>query len=417
MATSTSTSDAASGEGGRLSPDLKIWVLCLWTVLFVLYFQFTLDFRLTSESSMRWIHLIIPMMVVLTLGDLRLVRASPPVIYLGTAALSLLVAYSRFGLNFAGQRFLVAAMTYYVGCALSRRIPLDVMLRELRRFFTVYVILVAIQCIAFFAIYDRFNLYGIPSVNQGTFIDGGVNAQGNWIALTAPYFLGHGFWAISIAVFLLSLIYSSRSTFILWALATLLAVLMKSGRIKLRRVIIWIPVLVALGAGLVALLVSSGVPLFSRFSSCDTGGASDSCMGRILFDIGGVILIQRNLWGYGIGNVMPRLYDLWSGHPLAQVNHIHNLLLELTLDYGIISVAAYGFMVFSAIRIHWRTQRCPEFFFALLGAWFIGVLSGHNGLEVNFWFLCGLFFTYAGLEKPLHGIRREARGALSFAET
>jgi O-antigen ligase len=376
----------------------RVWRLLFLVTLLTTNIQFSLTFSLGGRGELRWLHLVYPLVAFLGIMDLRDIRMNAVWRFFLVALFFNVVAYIRFGFslaqNFRIEVLFFAMMFYYVGTVFARRIDYPTTLATMRRFGLLLLAVILMRDLFWAASYG-FNLYGNPVLEESTFIVGGLNSEGQWLAQMVGLYLGSAaFLPASAMLLVISQVSSSRSTLLLWGLGVLFAFIAYMRRHRRY----FVPIMVIGGLLAFAGIVVANnldLPIFKRFSSI--GGANDlSTAGRAIVVIAGIVLLSRNLWGYGIGNVMPRIYDAWSGVSLLKpgLDNTENLYLQITLEAGIIALLFYFLFILSASRIAWRNRKYSPLFLPMLLFWVSQTLGGGGGNDPTFWLIAGLFFGY-----------------------
>lgn len=414
-ADSPATSASGTSAAGGYSVS-STWTSLFWILLVTTNIQLSLTFEFGSGGSVRWLHLFYTLAALAAMQDIRRIRLNPAWAFFGASVLFNIIAYTRYGFNlkqnFRFEVLLFSMMYFFVGGAVARRLPYDVMLKNLRRFLVIYFAVIVVRNLFWMFEYGA-NLYGIPYIEQNTFIIGGPNSETMWLAALSMAFLDAGFVYPSSLVLAFSQLFRSRGTFVLWALGVFVAIARPMVGVIKRRGLRWfLPMLVTLIAvcGLLGFGVASlHLPVFERFAKF--GGAKDSGTGRLVVWLSGYIMLKQNLWGYGIGNVMPRVYAMWSGINLLKpgLSNTENLYLQIALEAGVVALGLYLWMIFTTIRDFARNRHFPQLFFLMIFYWVFENLGGGGGNDPMFWLAAGMYFAYAQLDKEAGSATRRAQ--------
>jgi hypothetical protein len=365
----------------------RLWLF----ILVVLNFQFTLTFELTGAEQVRWYHVILPFIGLAMIGDLRKWKFDAPTIFFVISVFFNLIAYTRFGFNSYFMRLGFAILSYFLGCCLARRLPYNDLMDVFRKFIIFFFICEGLHDAYYIVSTGSFTLYG----GKATFINGGTNSQATWLSIMSLVFLGTGNFLPVIMAIVFCQIYTSRTGLILGMIA------LTASLFGIFRNYSWTKKLLVVGglvvcAGLgVVYMLQSGALGASRFN--DPGAAANgdtSALGRMLFLMAGILLLRNNIFGYGMGNIMPRLYDMWSNVPIAKVNNMHNIYMAYALESSIFALIAFVGIIIAAIV---RYNRVKDFsaLFAMIFCYWIAGLFEFPGYEPHFWLILGLFFTYS----------------------
>jgi O-antigen ligase len=127
------------------------------------------------------------------------------------------------------------------------------------------------------------------------------------------------------------------------------------------------------------------LPLFSRVvSSFDTRQSSN--LDRIrMIEAGVEIIKDYPLLGVGPANVK-EVYPLYRKHdaPRFRIPHLHNNVVQLWAERGILALAAYVLLMVLFLRECWRGWRGPESCFAEAGVAVVVALATAGMFEFNF---------------------------------
>ena len=374
----------------------RAWTAALWLLLFFTYFQFTITFELDAKGTLRWVYVIYPVVAMVAIRDFRFLKLSTPLVFLASFAFFNLVAYSRFGFAFEQNRkvFYIAfsATYYFVGCAMARRLPYESLLRTYRQFLLLFLCAIAAHDFVWVAQYGT-DLYGNAEAEANTYVVGGLNAESQWVAILLPLLFGTGFfWWCSIFLLYLSSLYASRAAFVFWAVLCLInGYRWVSGSVL--RLTVSALVIAAMVMVFLLFFSDSQNQLVARFSNFGT--SADSGTGRLIFWGAGLLLLVQNPLGYGVGNVIDRVTNMWSGIPLdKKIDNLENLYLQMPLEAGVIPLAIYLWMIFIVIRRYRKSRDCTQIFYVMVMYWITQNLGGGSGTDAGFWFVAGLFFTY-----------------------
>ena len=178
----------------------------------------------------------------------------------------------------------------------------------------------------------------------------------------------------TVAVTLALLLTLTRSAWLGWLVAVSVLLILR-----------WPRALVFAAPLLVFFVTLMPLPLFSRVvSSFDTRQSSN--LDRIrMIEAGVEIIKDYPLLGVGPANIK-EVYPLYRKHdaPRFRIPHLHNNVVQLWAERGILALAAYVLLNALFLRECWRAWRGAESRFAEVGVAVVVALATAGMFEFNF---------------------------------
>lgn len=233
-----------------------------------------------------------------------------------------------------------------------------------------------------------------------TVFNGGVNIEVSWLAMFGVFFRND--WkgrAYLGCVLALSLVFSSRSGLVLVALSALYVFVANAG-LTSRRLARTLACLACCALAALLLAIVCGMPVVDRLLSIGGDGGSLGRMSIWGYSLGA---FQRApLLGYGGGNAMNAVREL-SGYVFNE-NNVHNIYLQILVDYGIVGMAFFATTVVLFMRSVVRERLSNPFSAFLVLYLVIGLIQFRGGDPlVGFMAGCWVASASPGVLRPAVG--------------
>ncbi|WP_206951082.1 O-antigen ligase family protein [Trinickia acidisoli] len=343
-------------------------------------------------SSIRLYHVL----ALLCLGQLLIrrplcfpARAKLIWSYFAVALLSNGYVYWQIGFNKQFIQLPFAALTFIFGFHLIRYLGCETVLTYFRKAAKLYLAVVAIKAILYINLFLRAAVVG-----QGAFFDvpwvssGGPNIEATFCGIAAIFLLkDKRFWVALAVSIVISVLYQSRSGFIVCVMAALFKFHKKP---NLKQLFASLLVLGLIAAVLVDVSTAQD-NIVTRFLSIGSELDNDS-VGRALLWTNGVELLMNHPWGSGIGNSF-NLLEGQIGRALVE-NNFHNIYLQNTIDGGFQSGVLFALLLISTIRKSLRSNSGEHKVFGVaLLAYAVTGFFQFVGYDVFGWLMIGICAT------------------------
>ena len=342
-------------------------------------------------SSIRLYHVLALLCLVqmLILGPPRWpARARWVWSYFFVAALSNGYVYWHAGFNKQFIQLPFAFLTFFFGLCLIRYLGGETVFVYFRKAAKLYLIVVAVKTVAYLPLFLRAAVVG-----QGAFYDvpwvssGGPNIEATFCGIAAIFLLGDKrFWmalAVSIAV---SILYQSRSGFIVCVLA---AFFKFNRRPTVKQAFAAIVALALIAIVLIEVSTARD-NIVARFFSIGSELDNDT-VGRALLWTNGCELLLTHPWGSGIGNSF-HLLEADIGRALVE-NNFHNIYLQNAIDGGIQSGILFALVLLATIKTALRSSGEHKVFGVALLAYAVTGFFQFVGYDVFGWLMIGICAT------------------------
>lgn len=342
-----------------------------------------------TDTSLKPFHFVGGGLLIVVLAKGRLPRL--PYSYLAFIGLAVLSSawYLRWGFAALGLNYFFAFLTLVVAASLALRASENSTIRWLR----LGTIGLFIGVLAKAVVY-RENIaaflqapFGHPSVP--TFLGGGPNIESSWLAILSALFIGRprvhlALSALSIGV---SVIYASRVGLLL-SIFSILLLLIRSAKRSVSKFASTFAL--ALLAAFLMIGAIGDSYLIERFNAI---GVDPGSVGRMRLWQSSIAALIEHPWGHGAGNAIVAAEN--AAGMLLPEDNVHNLLLQWSLDFGILGGLFWVLLLFGVIVGLIRTNLRSPIHAALL-LFMIASTLQFRGPEPIFWFLLGLIHAYSG---------------------
>lgn len=336
-----------------------------------------------GEQGIKLFHLISLLLSPVFFYKLRTRLREPPreiIVFGGVILCASLLAAPSFGLNGLFINYVYAFFIFLMAMTLftsATRLKLSLA-------FAVWGIIISVYIkLGYYwdSIRDYLaNPYAHPELVW--FYGGGSNLEATWVVINGALLRSNrSFWPYWLLSFSLATLYASRVAMLLAAVLALIQIWSYG-----KRQMIWLLLLIPFGiVGVGGLVYSVNPYALQRFFQIgeDVGSATRLEMWRS----SGQAILYWPL-GYGAGNGIEAAERISNTHFLE--DNVHNYLLQVTLDFGILGLIAWLFVIVYILR-HFLGLRFADPLGTYVVLYLVGSLVQFRGAEPLFWFVMGLF--------------------------
>lgn len=293
--------------------------------------------------------------------------------------LSLVMSF-KYGLNSLFLNYLFGMYILIIICTLGRKIELFQWQKIIRSVAWIVLIFIYIKLLKNFNVVLLFlrQPWGHPMID--TFFGGGVNLEATWIALLGFSMKndkkGFLYFLLSLVI---SALYASRVGIIANVLLFIYIFLYHKICTRLSKKKIFFLFVAAVIVAVIIFNMSIFDYVISRF--IDTGNDAGS-LGRLSMWKYVIPALKNNPLGYGIGNSIKAIETV-SCLSFNEDN-VHNLLLQMILDLGLIGVLYYLVLMFLLVKISIKSFFSDPFVAFLASYFFLSIFQFRGGDSLMF---------------------------------
>lgn len=371
----------------RLNPTKAIA-----TVLLVfLFVQIPLIQSTEDKSHINVYHILLLVLPVLYLPSLKHFRFNAATLFITVLCVTTMFATLNYGGGLRSTQLVFVITAFFMGSMYGRKFDDQEWTKILSIVFVCAFVFVILRDIAFSgqlaAIYTRTG-YDDNVLYLST---GGRNIEASLLVMLSILLLGSRLYLPSILLALLTSGSMQSRAGLIGCAISLCIFLWRARKNKPYYLTLALSLaMLTLAAGLVLTSVVD-IPVLDRFNLKSETDLAQNGVGRLaLWHYAGVAL-QKNLFGYGIGNGVPIMEKL-SGLEFVE-NNVHNVFLQFLLEGGVQSLITYVIMIVAILakRATTRVQRNVK---AYLFCYLMLSTIQFNGSEAYLWFFIGAFFAF-----------------------
>lgn len=360
-------------------------------LLVFLFVQIPLTQNTDDKTHINVYHILLLMLPFFYLPSLKYFRVNAATVFIAVLTLTTILAIPDYGAGLRSTQLIFVMTAFFMGSMYGRKFVDRDWSKIFKIVFGCTVIFIILRDIAFAgqlaAIYTRTG-YATDMLYLST---GGRNIEASLLVMLSILLLGTRFYVPSILLALLtSGMMQSRAGLIGCAISLWIYLWRtRKGKFYYLNLALGLALLI-----LICALISTSVidiPLLDRFNLKSETALEQNGVGRLaLWHYAGIAL-DKNLFGYGIGNGVPVMEKL-SGMTFVE-NNVHNVYLQFLLEGGVQSLAAYLLMIGAMLlkRVTTPMQRNIK---AYLICYLVLSTIQFNGSEAYLWFFVGAFFAF-----------------------
>lgn len=301
-----------------------------------------------------------------------------------TVGISTAAAYSTYGFSTHCILIIYALFVTCLGASAAQRLGRDTVLKVIRHVFTALHFIIVVRIL-----YYLVTAGDVPRAPGGRpdllfFYSGGNNLEASWLAISLALFSKSKlFVPLTFSSALIAVVYGSRTGLLLTVASVGFVLLSSPGRVKwmIRGVGI-------IAAGIVFLMVTEiGEQMLERFENIgDTDEFGSSS--RLDMWSTAVEAIQRNPFGYGIGNSQ-HVIKARQSMGIDHVTNVHNVFIQMALDGGVQTLGAWLLVIGHLFIRTWKRRpdmAVPGFLIIYL----CGSIVQFTGYETFTWLMLGI---------------------------
>jgi O-antigen ligase len=301
-----------------------------------------------------------------------------------TVGISTAAAFSTYG--FSGRAILIpyALFIACLGASAVQRLGRETVLKVICHVFTTLHFIIAMRVMFYLA-----TAGDVPRAPGGRpdllfFYTGGNNLEASWLAISVVLFSRSKlFLPLTLNAAFVAVVYGSRTGLLLTVASVGFVLFTSPGRVK------WMLRGVGLvSVGIVLLMFTElGESMLERFE--DIGDSEEyGSSSRLDMWATAIEAIQRNPFGYGIGNSQHEISARQS-MGIDHVTNVHNVFLQMALDGGIQTLIAWLLVICQMFNRAWKRQS-DHFVSGFLIIYLCGSMVQFTGYETFAWLMLGI---------------------------